>query len=280
MESQQQTDNSYEHKGLKKLDAPVEVVLVDPLTLPAARLFARLGIHPLIITAVAFLARISGAVAFVIGDLKVGAACSILGFYLDGIDGKVARLRQIDVELHGTTDFLLDQIGFGCLAIGATIWSLDDSSKSTTVLIVSWLAVYMILMSFTSTWFRILSQHGIQFRDGTARSVFDAAMGNDQGGAARTVLINIRNAFMFGRAKLARFRMVPYFGAIESEVMVFMLAPFFGFNRVIVALGILFLLPDILIYGGMNVLTITRNRASNSGVRADSLERQRTSSSS
>jgi len=246
--------------ALKKLDAPAEVILVDPVTLPVARWLARIGIHPLVITLLAFLCRVAAGLLFVVNHLDLGAAFSIIGFYLDGIDGKVARLRHTDEQLHGAVDFMMDQSAFAVMAICSVIWSINYYHYHNAVLVTGWIALYMVLMSFSSTFFRILSQEGIPFEDGTQRRVFTEGINKHNGSWLITVLKIVERVFIAARSKLERIRMVPYFGTIESEILVFMVAPFFGFNSAVVVVAIIFLLPDVLMMSGLSLLRLTATR--------------------
>lgn len=232
---------------LKKLDAPAEVILVDPVTVPVAKLLAGLKVHPITITFIAFLFRSLAGVLFITSHLKIGALSSVIGYYLDGIDGKIARLRHLDEELHGTTDFLLDQLAFGIMGIGAIIWSVNNANHITSVLIACWLALYMVFMAYTSTLFRILSQHQINYEDiknNMGPSFFSRSQ--TPANALFKVLQKPADLYFKLKKKASKYRMSPYFGAIESEIFIFMLAPFFNFNYVLIAFSIIFLLPDTL----------------------------------
>jgi phosphatidylglycerophosphate synthase len=252
------TRGDYE-SPLKQMDAPAEVVLVDPITLPIAKLLAKLQVSPLLITALAFVCRVGGACLFAINQLELGAASSIVGFYLDGIDGKVARIRHYRENLHGAIDFLLDQTAFAAMGIGALVWATRHGSVLSAVLVGVWLALYMVLMAFTSTWFRLLSQSGIAFTPGTHKAVFDDAMSSRQDSAVKRILAFLARLFAAARSWSERFRMMPYFGAIESEILIFMVAPFLRFNPVVLVFAALFLLPDIMVTFGLCILDLTKS---------------------
>ena len=245
---------------LKGQDAPAEVILVDPITLPIAYLLANLKVHPLLITLLAFIFRIGGGILFITNGLAIGAIFSIIGFYLDGIDGKIARIRHLDEELHGTIDFLLDQIAFAFMGIGALGWAIYNDHRLSALLIGVWLAFYMVLMAFTSTWLRILSQHGLVYKYGVGKDVFDEAVNVNNKIFINATLLTLKSFFISIRSKLARFRMIPYFGAIESEVVIFMIAPFFSFNPTLLLISIIFLIPDTLIIVTLSLLKVIKER--------------------
>lgn len=255
-------DSSHRPSGvLKSQDAPIEVLIVDPITLPIARLCARWRVHPLQVTALAFVFRVAAAGAFFFGALRLGAAWSIVGFLLDGIDGKVARLRHVDEELHGTLDFLSDQSAFAAMAVGAVSWTSRAYQLSAVLCISLWLAAYMLLMAFTSTWFRLLLQTGNTEHQGAARRILAEGVDKDHAGWIASPLAFLMRAFNRVNAFMGRYRMFPYPGAIESEVVVFMVAPFVQFNWVVVLFGAVLLLPDIAINLFMDVTIVVRRRS-------------------
>lgn len=240
VERQQQT-------ALKQQDAPIEVLVVDPITLPVARLLAKFRIHPLHITALAFLARIVAAYMLMLNMTIGGAIFACLGFLWDGIDGKIARIRHIDEELHGTVDFLLDQVAFTVLGLGIVIWSVSQNQDYVAILLATWLGAYLVFMAFTSTWNRLLAQNNMGYNKGVGERVFNRALQPDRQNVINQTLKILYDSFMFMRASVARFRMTPYPGAIESEVIVFMIAPLFHYQILILILGVILLIPDILV---------------------------------
>src|SRR6266699_4718675 len=90
------TDKKKQQTALKQQDAPIEVLIVDPITLPIAQVSARLRIHPLVVTAFAFIARIAAAYLFMLNMTMGGAILACIGVLLDGIDGRISRIRQGD----------------------------------------------------------------------------------------------------------------------------------------------------------------------------------------
>jgi phosphatidylglycerophosphate synthase len=247
------TSQAHEYKSneaLKGQDALAEVFLVDPITLPIAKFLAKLKVHPLVITFFALIFRLAGAVLFIVNLPDIGAISSIVGFYLDGIDGKIARIRHLDEELHGTMDFLLDQTAFGFLGVGALVWAINNHHNASAILIGCWLATYMILMAFTSTLYRILSQNGLINRLDLGQDLLkENIKANRIKSLTRLLLIFSKLFAKYNavKAKMKRFRTIPYFGAIESEIVIFMIAPFFAFNPIVLLVSVIFLLPDTLI---------------------------------
>ncbi len=225
------TDNNKQQTVLKQQDAPVEVLIVDPITLPIAQVLARFQIHPLVVTAFAFITRITAAYLLMLNMTMYGAIFACIGFLLDGVDGKIARIRHVDEELHGTVDFLLDQVAFAVMAIGVT-----------------------------STWNRLLAQNHMGYKKGVGEQVFTDALQSDKNKMISIIIKYLYKYFIYMRRGVARFRMTPLPTSIESEVVMFMIAPIFHYQIVILFLGILLLIPDILITLILILIKVLHNR--------------------
>jgi len=254
------TDKKKQQTALKQQDAPIEVLIVDQITLPIAQVSARLRIHPLVVTAFAFIARIAAAYLFMLNMTMGGAIFACIGFLLDGIDGKIARIRHVDEELHGTVDFLLDQVAFAVMAIGALIWSVSKNQDYIASLLATWLGAYLILMAFTSTWNRLLAQNHMGYKKGVGEQVFTDALQSDKNKMISIIIKYLYKYFIYMRRGVARFRMTPLPTSIESEVVMFMIAPIFHYQIVILFLGILLLIPDILITLILILIKVLHNR--------------------
>ena len=239
------TGKKNQQTALKEQDAFVEVLVVDPLTLPVAQGLAKFRTHPLVITVFAFIARITAAYLLMVNMTTWGAIFACIGLLLDGIDGKIARIRHKDEELHGTIDFLLDQIAFTAMGLGILIWSVAKNQDQIAIIVAAWLGAYLLLMAFTSTWNRLLAQNHMGYKRGVGEQVFTNAFSYN--GSNHRLLRTLYNSFMFLRNKAARFRMTPYPTSIESEVVMFMVAPIFHYQAVIFALGVVLLVPDIFV---------------------------------
>ncbi|MEX0616724.1 MAG: CDP-alcohol phosphatidyltransferase family protein [Candidatus Woykebacteria bacterium] len=256
--SVKQMNSKRENPVLKKLDAPIEVLIVDPITLPVARFLAHFKIHPLVITFLAFIFRILAAYFFAQNFSNLGALFALFGFLLDGVDGKIARIRQIDEELHGTLDFLFDQVAFAIMGMGILLSAISNNQDNVALILGAWLASYMILMSFTSTWHRLISQSSIGYKDGIGEDVLRLSLRSKSNNIFKSFLGIAFNTFISVRKELARFRMQPYLGAIESEVIIFMIAPVFHYQTLILSLGVILLLPDIFMTFILNIMKVTQ----------------------
>lgn len=208
----------------------IEIFIVDPITTPIVKGLHRMKVRPWMPMVLAFVARVLAAGLFAKGLLEAGASAAICGFFLDGMDGKLARLSKNQVRLYGMLDFVLDQVAVSLMAIG--IWIHTKGLG-----IVSWLALYMLLMAVTSTWFRILLESGAPTHTGQMQASMGPFL---RRWAISRHALRIWN---WGR----RNRVVLHPTSIESEVVIFYVAPFFGFPVWLSFLAAGLLLPDIVI---------------------------------
>jgi len=122
----------------------VEVLLIDYPTLRLAEaLSKRWTVPPLAFTALALLARILAAVAFVEGLLPWGAIGVFAGMLFDGTDGKLARIQSHDAERVGALDFISDQVATLVL-VGALIFRLSPVGTLAAISAYAWLALYVL----------------------------------------------------------------------------------------------------------------------------------------
>jgi phosphatidylglycerophosphate synthase len=98
----------------KRRDAWWTVLLVDPLAGRLVRIAAGVGwVTPTRLTVTAFLLGLGAAGAFLAGTpgwLIAGALIYHLGFVIDCMDGKLARLRGTESILGSWLDFVLDRV--------------------------------------------------------------------------------------------------------------------------------------------------------------------------
>ncbi|MFI0447636.1 CDP-alcohol phosphatidyltransferase family protein [Actinomadura sp. 6N118] len=106
----------------KQRDAWWTVLLVDPIAVRLAWLVAnRTSFTPNQITFAAFALGLGAAGCFAqatSGWLALGALLYHLGFVLDCVDGKVARLRGTGSPFGAWLDFMLDRVRDGLCALG------------------------------------------------------------------------------------------------------------------------------------------------------------------
>lgn len=101
-------------RTFKARDAWWTVLLVDPLAAPVVRFLANhTRVTPNQLSSLAFLLGLGSAGAFLAADyrwLVVGAVLFYLAFYVDCLDGKVARLKGTGSTWGQWLDFIFDRI--------------------------------------------------------------------------------------------------------------------------------------------------------------------------
>jgi len=84
------------------------IFFIDPLALPLAPVLARLKVNPNAITVIALIVGLLSGVLFAMGYWFWAPIAFLFSHFLDCIDGKVARLRQITSEFGAKLDDIAD----------------------------------------------------------------------------------------------------------------------------------------------------------------------------
>lgn len=229
---------------LKSIDAPIEVLLFDPLTRWPARWLAP-RVSPLTITLLAFLFRCGGA-ALVVGGAYTWATVPLfLGFVLDAVDGKVARIRGDQVGIHGTADFLLDQVAL--VIVLSTFFLCPDASSSLELATLAFLGIYLVYTAIGGTRLRILGDLGIDWRTpGSLRQAY-AKFGLDEprkGFIDRVVLVYVS---LQQRARRRRILLRPT--GIEAQFVLLIVTPLAAMSWWPVVVATILLIPDMAAMG-------------------------------
>ncbi len=105
---------------VKAYDPWCVVFFVEPVVIPLVPVLAALRIHPNVVTVVSLVCNISAGVLFALGGWGWAAGLFLATFYLDAMDGKLARYRkmvsQFGARLDGWSDYLrrpLSYLGIG-----------------------------------------------------------------------------------------------------------------------------------------------------------------------
>ncbi|HEX2314097.1 MAG TPA: CDP-alcohol phosphatidyltransferase family protein [Thermomonospora sp.] len=111
-------------KVCKARDAWWTVLLVDPIAVRLTLVVAnRTSITPNQLTTVAFALGMGAAGCFALGSpgwLLVGALLYHVGFVVDCMDGKIARLKRTGTLFGGWLDFMLDRVRDSVCALALT----------------------------------------------------------------------------------------------------------------------------------------------------------------
>jgi phosphatidylglycerophosphate synthase len=117
---------------------------VDPLADPLAQRVGRLGwVTPNRVTGVAFLLSLVSATCFATGWLRIGGAAFFLRFFLDCLDGKVARVQHSSSERGAALDIAADVVGIS-ISFAALTWNQNREGNLPTSLALGLLASVVV----------------------------------------------------------------------------------------------------------------------------------------
>lgn len=229
---------------LKAIDAPIEVLLFDPLTRPIAARIAKVS-GPLPVTYSAFLARLAGT-GMVVLHLWYGAAVALfLGFVLDAVDGKVARIRRVQVGIHGTVDFLLDQVALVFVLLAFISARRADGLFVGFVL--AFLGVYLVYTAIGGTRLRILGDLKIDWRQpGSLRTAYRKfGIGEPTAGPVNSII----RAYVSIQDRARGHRLLLRTTGIEAQFVLLIITPALRMSAwpVLAAVGLM--LPDLAAMG-------------------------------
>jgi len=229
----------------------VEVLLIDYPTLRLAEaLSKRWTVPPLAFTALALLARILAAVAFVEGLLPWGAIGVFAGMLFDGTDGKLARIQSHDAERVGALDFISDQVATLVL-VGALIFRLSPVGTLAAISAYAWLALYVICLAVGSTYFRLLPDAMREPESGFGEQV-------PVGSGKSSLLERLAQTYSSTARRLARFRLTPYPTIVDSEFVMFIVYPLVQ-QTWIVWLAALLIVPNLMFLLGSVLFVLSKS---------------------
>ena len=199
--------------AVKQRDAWWTVVVIDPLALvvlPA--LLRRPWVTPFRLTAVAAALGVGSTAAFATGHLVVGAVLYELRFFIDCLDGKLARLRGTSSPRGAFFDFACDVVLIGS-TVAALGWHLVERRGVPPAL-----PLAVVVLALVTLWLIL----------------YDTTVPRPVGPAGRGPVGRSRlGAFLASR----RLASAPW--TIEAETLLLFLAPLTGSVGVIhLALGV------------------------------------------
>jgi len=252
-----------ENKLLKSLDAWSEVFISDPLTDPIAiRLSKVRGIHPLHITAVSQFLKLLGAAfyfSFPNSNIIVPPILFFIGILVDSMDGKVARLTGKSIKLHGSLDFISDNISNSIFFLSMVI--AFHSNEEFFLWMLIWYVISYINMSLASTRYRLISSLGGANTDKPLelREKYEAALPFI---LPWKFLKKLYLAYMKLVDKAANHRLFAHPTVVDSELVFFVIFPILvtvgGQSAFpVLLLSVFLLFPDI-IYSGFLCMALTK----------------------
>lgn len=141
-------------RTFKARDAWWTVLLVDPLAAPVVRFLANhTRVTPNQLSFLAFVLGLGSAGAFLAADYKwlvLGAVLFYLAFYVDCLDGKIARLKGTGSTWGQWLDFIFDRIRI-FLSILALVVGQYERTGQVVFLIVGMTAVFIECLRYINS---------------------------------------------------------------------------------------------------------------------------------
>jgi phosphatidylglycerophosphate synthase len=183
---------------------------VNPVAVPFARWLAGVrGVTPNRITVLAGVAATASAACFAAGAVRVGGALFVLRFYIDCLDGIVARVQRRSSARGAALDLMVD-VGGIALCTASLGWYLtrhDHVPAAVVLYLLAAIVAYNFLLAY--------------------RKQIAAPLGQGDGGgrdAWQPSIPLVRNWVAFAR----RIDMTPIPYAVEAEILSFGLVPLIG----------------------------------------------------
>ncbi len=100
------------------------------LSEPAARILSRTRLTPNQVSWGAFGIALLSFISFILGQNIIGGLLAQLSSIVDGIDGSLARLKDMSSVFGGFLDSVLDRYADILIVLGMVLWSLSYESYS------------------------------------------------------------------------------------------------------------------------------------------------------
>ncbi|MCD6099031.1 MAG: CDP-alcohol phosphatidyltransferase family protein [Candidatus Marinimicrobia bacterium] len=233
---------SFEEKYAKRVDTWVEKILCDkPATFIAYILYTRIRVRllPYYVTIVSFFLRILSALFFLYGIWLQGTLSYFISMIFDSTDGILSRSYfGKDPELRGTLDVMFDQIGLS-LVIVALGFRFYNTSCNILLLLLLFYAVLCFLYEFgAATRFRIFSKISLDPNLSILNST--KIRPNAKHSKIAKYWIKLKD--------IAEKHGIFFHPTIvDSEFLLFVIAPIFKFPPVIVATSLVFVAIGVIL---------------------------------
>ena len=134
----------------KGTDGPVSRYLNRPVSTRLSMAVASLPIHPDVVSFVAFLTGIVGALVLASGAGIAGAILVHLASVLDGVDGELARLQVRASPGGALLDGVLDRLADAAILAGVAVWALDRGADPASVVVLAVASTAGAILSMAS----------------------------------------------------------------------------------------------------------------------------------
>jgi phosphatidylglycerophosphate synthase len=214
----------------KKRDTWTRVLLLNwwatPLTYLIAR-YTRMDAKGL--TYIGATVGALSALMFSQEKFVTGALLYFLHFALDGMDGKLSRIRKEDDTYRGMMDFTLDGIVCALVVIGLAV---GYNNYPLTTLLLVWMSLHFLDMRFGAMVYNLKATRGI---------ASSGLIGNDvEEMYGKSTLMN---TYIRVQAKLEKFGMNALPTTGEAAFLMFVIGPITGWAHVMTMLGIFCTVP-------------------------------------
>ena len=122
-----------------------DLFFADPLADPLTPVMAAMRVHPNVITTGSLFAGLASGVLFAMGYWLWGALVFQFSCFCDGLDGKVARLRQMTSEFGARLDVWADSARKPSSFMGLAIYFYIHEQLSFVILTVVALIVHVVV---------------------------------------------------------------------------------------------------------------------------------------
>ena len=224
--------NKYSLSDIKKSQKSIEpwwvVFVIDPIAIRVLWLIANYSnIKPNTVTLFSTIFTVLAAISFSLGDniyLICGGVLYTIGYMLDCVDGKLARLTSNKSILGGLFDKTSDRWGAFLLSVGLIYGQFIKDLDPMYV----WLGLIFLFakLSYLIT---------IEFTNGIDKKYVKKLELENKTKKSQSKLEKFRDIFKKKRLTI--------FPGVEADVIVFLIAPIFGFIKIglIIGSAILFL---------------------------------------
>lgn len=134
----------------KDTDGPVSRYLNRPISTRISFPLSRLPLHPDVVSVVATVTAVAGAIALGDGSGILAAALIHLASLLDGVDGELARLQVRASSAGALLDGVLDRLGDAAILAGTAVWAISDGEEPGVVAVAAVAATTGAMLSMAS----------------------------------------------------------------------------------------------------------------------------------
>ena len=235
----------FEAQSAKNVDTWTEKLFCDK---PAVALsyilynnfkICRNQFFPYIVTLISFVFRLLTAVFFISGMYFEGAMAFFISMLSDSMDGMFSRaIFGKDPEIRGTLDVTLDWIGLSVILVSlAYVFYKSDFTIGLALLVIYAIFIYHYE-------FAIATKYRVSLRYNLSRdsSVLDSHLFDKNSGTPPIIKIYQKLNNFFGKRGFFFYPTM-----VESEFMLFVVAPIVGFSVTSISMAVLFMAIDAIL---------------------------------